>query len=58
LSFDAAAADAYVLIRARIKVIAAADGYIAATAARGLAMAARDYHPFRGLPANNLWTAA
>jgi predicted nucleic acid-binding protein len=65
LSFDAAAADAYAIIRARAKAagkaIAAADGYIAATAAaHGFTIATRDTEPFAaaGLPVINPWTAA
>lgn len=62
LSFDATAADAYAVIRARAKsagkAIAAADGYIAATAAaHGFAIATRDTGPFEaaGLPVINPW---
>lgn len=62
LAFDAAAADAYAVIRARAKsagkAIAAADGYIAATAAaHGFAIATRDTGPFEaaGLPVINPW---
>ncbi len=64
LAFDAAAADAYALIRARAKAagraIAAADGYIAATAtaaAHGFTVATRDTGPFEaaGLPVINPW---
>jgi len=65
LSFDLAAADAYALIRARAKTagkaIAAADGYIAATAAaRGFMVATRDTAPFEGagVPVINPWVAA
>jgi predicted nucleic acid-binding protein len=65
LPFDAAAADAYALIRARAKTagkaIGAADGYIAATAAaHGFTIATRDTAPFEaaGLPVINPWTAA
>jgi hypothetical protein len=64
LCFDSAAADAYALIRTRAKAagrtIAAADGYIAATAAaHGFTVATRDTAPFEaaGLPVINPWTA-
>ena len=64
LSFDSAAADAYALIRARAKavgkVIAAVDGYIAATAAaHGFAVATRDTGPFEAadLPVINPWVS-
>lgn len=62
LSFDAAAADAYAVIRARAraagKAIAATDGYIAATAAaHGFSVATRDTGPFEiaGVPVINPW---
>lgn len=62
LTFDTAAADAYAVIRARAKAsgraIAAADGYIAATAAaHGFTVATRDTGPFEaaGVPAINPW---
>lgn len=62
LVFDAAAADAYAIIRARAKAagqaIAAADGYIAAiAAARGFAVATRDTRPFEaaGVPVIDPW---
>jgi predicted nucleic acid-binding protein len=62
LPFDAAAAAAYALLRARAradgKTIAPADGYIAATAAtHGLIVATRDIHPFEaaGLTVINPW---
>jgi len=62
LGFDAAAAEAYALIRARAKAagraIGASDGYIAATAAaRGFTVATRDTGPFEaaGLPVINPW---
>ncbi|HEV7159067.1 MAG TPA: type II toxin-antitoxin system VapC family toxin [Caulobacteraceae bacterium] len=65
LSFDSAAADAYARIRVRAKAagkaIAAADGYIAATAAaHGFAVATRDTGPFEaaGLPVINPWVSA
>ena len=64
LPFDSAAATAYALIRARAKAagkaIAAADGYIAATAvAHGFAVATRDTEPFEaaGLPVINPWAS-
>lgn len=64
LSFDPAAAAAHALIRARAKTagkaIAAADGYIAATAAaRGFMVATRDVGPFEaaGVPVINPWVA-
>lgn len=62
LSFDAAAADAYAVIRTRAKAsgkaIAAADGYIAATAAaHGFIVATRDTAPFEaaGVRVINPW---
>jgi toxin FitB len=62
LAFDAAAADAYAIIRARAraagKTIGATDGYIAATAsAHRFAVATRDTSPFEvaGLPVINPW---
>lgn len=65
LVFDSAAADAYAVIRARAKAagraIAAADGYIAATAAaHGCAVATRDTGPFEaaGLTVINPWAPA
>jgi predicted nucleic acid-binding protein len=64
LSFDSAAAGAYALIRARAKAagkaIAAADGYIAATAAaHGFTVATRDTGPFEaaGVPVINPWAS-
>ncbi|HZZ88861.1 MAG TPA: PIN domain-containing protein [Caulobacteraceae bacterium] len=64
LPFDAAAANAYAVIRARAKAagraIGATDGYIAATAAaRGFAVATRDTAPFEaaGLSVINPWRA-
>ena len=64
LSFDTAASDAYAVIRARAralgKAIAAADGYIAATATtHGLVVATRDTGPFEaaGLTVVNPWNA-
>ena len=63
LSFDAAASAAYAEIRARARAegnaIAAADGYIAATAAaNGLLVATRDTAPFEaaGLTVINPWS--
>jgi predicted nucleic acid-binding protein len=65
LSFDAAAAQAYAIIRARAKTaglaIAPADGYIAATAtAHGFMVATRDTGPFEaaGVPVINPWTTS
>ena len=62
LPFDAAAAEAYAVLRARArsqgKAIAPADGYIAATAAsHGLIVATRDTGPFEaaGLNVINPW---
>lgn len=62
LPFDAAAAEAYAVIRARArtqgKAIAPADGYIAATATiHGLIVATRDTAPFEaaGLTVINPW---
>ena len=62
LPFDAAASEAYALLRALAredgKAIAAADGYIAATAkAHGLIVATRDTTPFEaaGLTVINPW---
>ena len=62
LSFDAAASQAYAVLRARArtqgKAIAAADGYIAATATcHGLIVATRDTAPFEaaGLTVINPW---
>jgi predicted nucleic acid-binding protein len=62
LAFDAAASAAYAQIRARARTegnaIAAADGYIAATAAaNGLMVATRDTAPFKaaGLAVINPW---
>ncbi|HEV2572777.1 MAG TPA: type II toxin-antitoxin system VapC family toxin [Beijerinckiaceae bacterium] len=62
LPFDAAAAEAYATIRAHSKTagkaIAAADGYIAATAAaHGFAVATRDTGPFEaaGVAVINPW---
>ena len=62
LPFDAAAAQAYAVIRARArtqgKAIAPADGYIAATAvSHGLIVATRDTAPFEaaGLTVINPW---
>ncbi len=64
LPFDATAAEAYAVIRTRAKlagkVIAAADGYIAATAAaHGFSVATRDTGPFvaAGLAVINPWVA-
>jgi predicted nucleic acid-binding protein len=64
LPFDTAASDAYAVIRARAralgKAIAAADGYIAATATtHGLVVATRDTGPFEaaGLTVINPWNA-
>ena len=63
LPFDAAAAEAYAVLRARARAqgrtIAPADGYIAATAAsHGLIVATRDTEPFQaaGLTVINPWT--
>ena len=63
LPFDAAAAEAYAVLRARAraggKAIAPADGYIAATAtSHGLMVATRDTSPFEaaGLAVINPWT--
>jgi predicted nucleic acid-binding protein len=62
LAFDAAASEAYAVLRARAraqgKAIAPADGYIAATAAsHGLIVATRDTYPFEaaGLTVINPW---
>ena len=62
LPFDAAAAEAYAVLRARARAqgrtIAPADGYIAATAAsHGLIVATRDTEPFQaaGLTVINPW---
>jgi predicted nucleic acid-binding protein len=62
LSFDAAASEAYAVLRARARVqgkaIAPADGYIAATATtHGLIVATRDTGPFEaaGLTVINPW---
>lgn len=62
LSFDAAASEAYAVLRARArsqgKAIASADGYIAATAIHhGLIVATRDTGPFEaaGLTVINPW---
>jgi predicted nucleic acid-binding protein len=62
LPFDAAASEAYAVLRARAraqgKAIAPADGYIAATAiAHGLIVATRDTGPFEaaGLTVINPW---
>lgn len=62
LPFDAAASEAYAVLRARAralgKAIAPADGYIAATAAaHGLMVATRDTGPFEtaGLTVINPW---
>ena len=62
LPFDAAASEAYAVLRARAraqgKAIATADGYIAATASRhGLIVATRDTGPFEaaGLSVINPW---
>jgi predicted nucleic acid-binding protein len=62
LSFDAAASEAYAVLRARArnqgKAIAPADGYIAATAtANSLIVATRDTGPFEavGLRVINPW---
>jgi predicted nucleic acid-binding protein len=62
LSFDAAAAEAYAVLRARArdqgKAIAPANGYIAATAmSHGLIVATRDTGPFEaaGLTVINPW---
>ncbi len=62
LPFDAAAAEAYALLRTRAreqgKAIAPADGYIAATASsHGLIVATRDTSPFEavGLTVINPW---
>jgi predicted nucleic acid-binding protein len=64
LSFDMAASDAYAVLRAlaraQRRAIAAADGYIAATAAiHGLMVATRDTAPFEaaGLTVINPWNA-
>ncbi len=64
LPFDAAASEAYAVLRARArtqgKAIAPADGYIAATAtAHGLMVATRDTGPFEaaGLTVINPWNA-
>jgi predicted nucleic acid-binding protein len=62
LPFDAAASEAYAVLRARARAqgtaIAPADGYIAATAiAHGLIVATRDTGPFEaaGLAVINPW---
>lgn len=62
LSFDAAAAEAYAVLRAHARAqghaIAPADGYIAATAiSQGLMVATRDTAPFKaaGLNVINPW---
>ncbi len=62
LAFDAAASEAYAVLRARAralgKAIGPADGYIAATAAvHGLVVATRDTGPFEaaGLAVINPW---
>jgi len=62
LPFDAAASEAYTVLRARAraqgKAIAPADGYIAATAiSHGLIVATRDTGPFEaaGLTVINPW---
>ena len=62
LAFDAAASEAYAVLRARAraqgKAIAPADGYIAATAtSHGLIVATRDTGPFEaaGLTVINPW---
>jgi toxin FitB len=62
LAFDAAASEAYAVLRARARAqgqaIATADGYIAATAAsHGLMVATRDASPFEaaGLTVINPW---
>lgn len=62
LPFDAAASEAYAVLRTRAraqgKAIATADGYIAATAAsHGLMVATRDTGPFEaaGLTVINPW---
>ena len=64
LPFDTAASEAYAMLRAQArqegKAIAAADGYIAATAkAHGLMVATRDTAPFEaaGLTVINPWQA-
>ena len=64
LPFDAAASEAYAVLRARAraqgKAIATADGYIAATAAsHGLMVATRDTGPFEaaGLTVINPWNS-
>ena len=64
LPFDAAASEAYAVLRARAraegKAIAPTDGYIAATAAtHGLMVATRDTSPFEaaGLTVINPWSA-
>jgi len=64
LPFDAAASEAYAVLRARARVqgkaIAPADGYIAATAtSHGLIVATRDTSPFEaaGLTVINPWNA-
>ena len=63
LPFDAAASEAYAVLRARAraqgKAIAPADGYIAATAiSHGLMVATRDTGPFEaaGLKVINPWS--
>jgi predicted nucleic acid-binding protein len=64
LPFDSAASETYAVLRARAKAngkaIAAADGYIAATAVtQGLMVATRDIGPFEaaGLTVINPWNA-
>lgn len=64
LAFDAGAADAYAVIRARARAagraIGASDGYIAAiAAAHGFAVATRDIGPFEaaGVPVIDPWHA-
>jgi predicted nucleic acid-binding protein len=64
LPFDAAASEAYAVLRARARVqgkaIAPADGYIAATATiHGLIVATRDTGPFEaaGLTVINPWNS-
>ena len=64
LPFDAAASEAYAVLRARARVqgkaIAPANGYIAATAtSHGLIVATRDTSPFEaaGLTVINPWNA-
>ena len=64
LAFDAAASEAYAVLRARARAqgnaIAPADGYIAATAtSHGLIVATRDTGPFEaaGLTVINPWNS-